>query len=115
MINQDTPIPPALSPNLKKRLIEYCVLLICSNKESYAADIIAVLKESDMLVVEGTLYPLLSRLSSAGVLAYGWQESDTGPPRKYYSLTDVGRSVLQEYNQQWQEISATIQSISKEK
>ena len=80
---------------MRKGMLEYCVLLLLSRQASYATDIIAQLKEAELIVVEGTLYPLLSRLKKDGLLSYQWQESTQGPPRKYYELTEDGRTALQ--------------------
>ena len=81
---------------MRKGMLEYCVLLLLSREESYANDIIARLKEAELIVVEGTLYPLLTRLKKDGLLQYEWRESTQGPPRKYYSLTPEGRNFLWE-------------------
>ena len=93
---------------MRKGMLEYCVLLLLSNQASYANDIIERLKEARMLVVEGTLYPLLTRLKKEGLLSYEWQESTQGPPRKYYSLTDEGRSFLDEMDGAWGELIHTV-------
>ena len=79
---------------MRKGILEYCVLLIISRGEIYASDIIAELKQAKLLVVEGTLYPLLTRLKNNGLLAYNWVESTSGPPRKYYVLTEDGKQIL---------------------
>ena len=77
---------------MRKGVLEYCILLVLDGKPLYASDIIDELKNSKMIVVEGTLYPLLTRLKNDGLLAYRWEESTQGPPRKYYELTDEGRN-----------------------
>lgn len=93
---------------MRKGILEYCVLLIISRGEIYASDIIAELKQAKMLVVEGTLYPLLTRLKNNGLLAYNWVESTSGPPRKYYVLTPEGQQFLQQLDQTWQELLYAI-------
>ncbi|MDQ7948783.1 MAG: PadR family transcriptional regulator [Pedobacter sp.] len=93
---------------MRKGILEYCVLLIISRGEIYASDIIAELKQAKLLVVEGTLYPLLTRLKNNGLLAYNWVESTSGPPRKYYVLTDDGRQILKQLDMTWQELVYAI-------
>ena len=89
-------------------MLEFCVLLLLKHRPSYASDIIQQLKNAELLVVEGTLYPLLTRMKNGGLLKYEWQESTQGPPRKYYALTDLGTSVLVELNKAWNEISNKV-------
>lgn len=96
---------------MRKGLLDYCILLIISKKQSYASDIIQALKDADLIVVEGTLYPLLTRLKNTGVLTYTWQESTQGPPRKYYELTDEGRQMLQDLDNAWSEIINTVAKL----
>jgi len=93
---------------MRKGILEYCVLLIISRGEIYASDIIAELKSAKLLVVEGTLYPLLTRLKNNGLLSYNWVESTSGPPRKYYTLTPDGTSILVQLDGTWQELSFAI-------
>jgi PadR family transcriptional regulator PadR len=93
---------------MRKGILEYCVLLIISRGEIYASDIIAELKQAKLLVVEGTLYPLLTRLKNNGLLAYNWVESTSGPPRKYYVLTEAGKQILNQLDTTWQELSYAI-------
>lgn len=93
---------------MRKGILEYCVLLIISRGEIYASDIIAELKSAKLLVVEGTLYPLLTRLKNNGLLGYNWVESTSGPPRKYYTLTEEGTSILGQLDGTWQELSFAI-------
>jgi PadR family transcriptional regulator PadR len=93
---------------MRKGILEYCVLLIISRGEIYASDIIAELKSAKLLVVEGTLYPLLTRLKNNGLLSYNWVESTSGPPRKYYTLTASGTSILAQLDGTWQELSFAI-------
>ena len=96
---------------MRKGILEYCVLLILSKKDAYATDIINVLKNSEVIVVEGTLYPLLTRQKNYGLLNYRWVESNQGPPRKYYSITEKGREYLKELDKFWTELSSSINKI----
>lgn len=89
---------------MRKGILEYCILAIISRGEIYASDIISELKKAQLLVVEGTLYPLLTRLKNNGLLSYNWVESNSGPPRKYYTLTQAGRDVLSALDKTWQEL-----------
>lgn len=89
---------------MRKGVLEYCILSILSKNDAYASDIIKKLKEAKMIVVEGTLYPLLTRLKNAGLLSYRWEESTQGPPRKYYGITDTGRAFLIGLDGSWQEL-----------
>ena len=93
---------------MRKGMLEYCILLILKERAAYASDIIQNLKEANLLVVEGTLYPLLTRLKNDGVLAYEWQESSQGPPRKYYKLTDAGQTLLLQLDGAWRELENTV-------
>jgi len=96
---------------MRKGVLEYCILLVLSKQDAYASDIIQAMKESKMIVVEGTLYPLLTRQKNAGLLTYRWEESTQGPPRKYYSLTEAGRDFLKELDQSWNELVKAVESI----
>ncbi|MDX2003087.1 MAG: PadR family transcriptional regulator [Chitinophagales bacterium] len=89
---------------MRKGILEYCILSIIAQGEAYASDILDKLKEAKLIVVEGTLYPLLTRLKNSGHLSYQWKESLSGPPRKYYLLTDLGRNFLKELDLTWQEL-----------
>ena len=89
---------------MRKGVLEYCILAVISRGSIYASDIIGHLKEAKLIVVEGTLYPLLTRLKNAGLLSYNWIESTSGPPRKYYNLTDEGTSFLNELHETWDEL-----------
>ncbi|RCH55721.1 PadR family transcriptional regulator [Mucilaginibacter hurinus] len=93
---------------MRKGILEYCILSIISKGETYASDIIADLKKAQMLVVEGTLYPLLTRLKNNGLLTYNWVESTSGPPRKYYVLSDEGRQVLAQLDKTWRELEFAV-------
>lgn len=96
---------------MRKGILEYCILSILSREDSYAPKIIAELKEAQMIVVEGTLYPILTRQKNAGLLSYRWEESPQGPPRKYYILTDEGRKHLKILDEAWDEMVEQIQAI----
>ena len=98
---------------MRKGVLEYCILAILSKKDSYASDIIQKLKESKLIVVEGTLYPLLTRLKNAELLTYRWEESSQGPPRKYYELTDSGKEFLSELDTSWQELVESVDTLIK--
>lgn len=98
---------------LRKGLLELAVLLVVSHGPVYASDILKKLKESQLLVVEGTLYPLLSRLKNEGNLKYEWQESKNGPPRKYYQLTSQGEQNLKTLSASWSKLNKSITSLIK--
>ena len=98
---------------MRKGTLEYCILLIISEGEIYASEILEKLLAADLLVVEGTLYPLLSRLRKTDIVSYTWKESTQGPPRKYYSLTEKGHKNLEILNQSWNKLSKSIQSLIK--
>ncbi len=93
---------------MRKGMLEYCVLLLLSHEASYANDIISRLKQAELIVVEGTLYPLLTRLKKDELLSYEWRESTQGPPRKYYALTPQGRTFLNELDGAWTELAHTV-------
>ncbi len=98
---------------MRKGVLEYCILSILAHGDKYASDIIEELKEAKMIVVEGTLYPLLTRLKNAGLLSYRWEESTQGPPRKYYELTTSGTEFLKELDTSWQELVTAVNFINK--
>lgn len=100
---------------MRKGILEYCILAIISRGEIYASDIIAELKKAKLLVVEGTLYPLLTRLKNNGLLSYNWVESTSGPPRKYYQLTPEGTVLLKQLDKTWQELSFAIEVSIKDR
>ena len=95
---------------MRKGILEYCILSIISRGEIYASDIISELKKAKMLVVEGTLYPLLTRLKNNGLLSYNWQESTSGPPRKYYILSPAGLEVLNRLDTTWEELVYAVKT-----
>jgi len=101
-----------IKSQMRKGILEYCILTIISRKEVYTSDILEVLRRADLLVVEGTLYPLLSRLKNNGLLKYRWQESTDGPPRKYFTLTEEGEQLVAALNQEWSTISSAITKIT---
>ena len=96
---------------MRKGMLEYCILLLLRQRPAYANEIISRLKEADMIVVEGTLYPLLTRLKNDGLLSYEWQESTQGPPRKYYALTNDGDAALDQLDAGWNELARTVSSL----
>lgn len=96
---------------MRKGIMDYCVLAILANGDEYAPAIIDKLKGAEMIVVEGTLYPLLTRLKNAGYLTYRWQESLQGPPRKYYTLTEQGRTYLASLDEAWDTLVEQINTI----
>lgn len=100
-----------IKTQLRKGVLEYCILSILAKAESYAPKIIAELKAAQMIVVEGTIYPLLTRQKNAGLLDYRWEESPQGPPRKIYSLTEKGRSTLEMHDNAWLELNAQIAQL----
>ena len=102
-----------LATQLRKGFLAYCVLLICGESAKYTSDIIQQLCAAELVVVEGTIYPLLSRLQKDGLLAHEWQESEQGPPRKYYRLTDYGRGVVTRLEQHTKTLHATLKTLEK--
>jgi len=96
---------------MRKGVLEYCILLVLDGKPLYASNIIQALKEAKLIVVEGTLYPLLTRLKNAGLLTYRWEESTQGPPRKYYELTDSGRKFLGNLENSWGELVESVATV----
>lgn len=103
-----------LKSQMRKGMLEYCVLLLLKRKDAYASEIIALMKEAHLIVMEGTLYPLLTRLKNDGLLAYRWEESPSGPPRKYYSLTPAGHAFLQQLDAAWQEINHSVTHLQNQ-
>ncbi len=96
---------------MRKGVLEFCILSILADGEHYPTEIIEKMKEARLLVVEGTLYPLLTRLKNDGLLSYRWVESQSGPPRKYFTLTDDGRVFLKELIDGWKELTASVNQI----
>lgn len=97
---------------MRKGMLEYCILLLLRKEQSYASNIILKLKEAKLIVVEGTLYPLLTRLKNDDLLGYEWVESSQGPPRKYYKLTEKGEEFLGELEISWRELNETVDHIA---
>ena len=100
---------------MRKGLLEFCILHIISRGEVYASDMIEELTEAKMIVVEGTLYPLLQRLKNASLVRYKWVESESGPPRKYYSITEEGKEFLETLNETWKSLVQSTQLITEKK
>ncbi len=99
---------------MRKGVLELCILAIIEEDEVYPSDIIARLKANDLIVVEGTLYPLLTRLKNDGLLAYTWRESNSGPPRKYFKITELGREFLETLSNSWNQLVHSVaQTIGK--
>jgi PadR family transcriptional regulator PadR len=98
---------------MRKGMLEFCTMLIIQKDKAYTSDILKELKKADLLVVEGTLYPLLSRLKTQGLLSYEWEESRSGPPRKYYMLTSEGRQTLAQSKEAWKELMGSINTLLK--
>ncbi|MFA5024447.1 MAG: PadR family transcriptional regulator [Patescibacteria group bacterium] len=98
---------------MRKGLLEFAILLVIAKRKTYANEIIARLQATHLVVVEGTIYPLLARLKNSELLNYSWEESKTGPPRKYYSLTAKGRKFLDGYKTQWQKLEQAINNLEK--
>lgn len=98
---------------MRKGLLEFCILLVISAGRVYSSDILNQLKAANLLVVEGTLYPLMNRLKTQGMITYEWEESKSGPPRKYFELTALGRQTLKELQATWKELQASITTLDK--
>jgi len=96
---------------MRKGILEFCILLVISKGKIYASDILKKLEKTDLIVVEGTLYPLLSRLKNAGLLEYTWAESKSGPPRKYYKLTKKGKEAVKQLAITWNKFNKSINSL----
>lgn len=93
---------------MRKGILEFCILLVVSQGKTYTNDILKELQAADLIVVEGTIYPILSRLKNAGLLSYDWSESPSGPPRKYYALTNDGRYFLEQLSGTWKALNGSI-------
>lgn len=100
-----------LATQLRKGFLAYCVLKVCSHQPVYTSDIIRRLRDAELVVVEGTIYPLLNRLQRDGLLAYDWQESEQGPPRKYYRTTDAGAEVCNIMTGKITTLNATLKKL----
>lgn len=102
-----------IQAQMRKGILEYCLLSILSRQDAYASEIISELKNARMIVVEGTLYPILTRLKNQELLSYRWEESPQGPPRKYYTITSRGREALTLLDAAWEELIGQIGAIRK--
>lgn len=97
---------------MRKGVLEFCILSVLKQKEAYTSEILETLKEAKLLVVEGTIYPLLTRLKNDELLNYRWEESSSGPPRKYYELTKEGEIFLEGLAETWNELSQAVTIIT---
>ena len=100
---------------MRKGVLEYCILSILKDEDAYVAEILDTLKDAKMIVVEGTIYPLLTRLKNAGLLNYRWEESTSGPPRKYYGLTETGKIFLKELDTTWDNLRTAVNKVTATK
>lgn len=100
---------------MRKGVLEYCILTILKSGDAYTSEILSQLKDAKLLVVEGTVYPLLTRLKNAGLLNYRWEESTSGPPRKYYGLTETGKLFLNELDATWSELVEAVNLVTTNK
>ena len=100
---------------MRKGILEFCILSLISGRDLYTSEILEALKNGKMLVVEGTVYPLLTRLKNANLLQYRWEESTSGPPRKYYSITAEGEAFLTELQTVWKELNQAVKMIITKK
>jgi len=100
---------------MRKGVLEFCILSVLQHGEAYTSDLLQTLKSAKMVVVEGTVYPLLTRLKNGGLLSYRWEESSSGPPRKYYALTPEGEKFLSELKDTWNELHNAVNALTKSK
>lgn len=100
---------------MRKGILEFCILSLLKDKDCYTSEILEMLKDAKLLVVEGTIYPLLTRLKNDELLSYRWEESTSGPPRKYYKLTEKGENFLEELADTWHELSNAVKLITDKK
>ena len=100
---------------MRKGVLEFCILSVLQDQEAYTSDLLQTLKSAKMLVVEGTVYPLLTRLKNSGLLQYRWEESTSGPPRKYYAITTEGREFLNELQDTWNELQNAVDALTTSK
>lgn len=98
---------------MRKGILEFCILAILNKKEAYPSEILEALKKARLIVVEGTLYPLLTRLKNSELLTYRWEESPSGPPRKYFTLTEQGKQFLNELQNTWSELHHAVSEITQ--
>lgn len=104
--------PENTQAQMRKGVLEFCILSILAKGDAYPTEIIEKMKDAKLVVVEGTLYPLLTRLKNLGLLTYRWEESTTGPPRKYYKLTPVGKQFLKELEGTWDDLVKSVNKIT---
>ncbi|MFA5211017.1 MAG: PadR family transcriptional regulator [Patescibacteria group bacterium] len=102
-----------IQSQMRKGILEFCILLVISKEKIYASDILKKLKEANLIAVEGTVYPILSRLKNSGLVEYTWEESKFGPPRKYYIITVKGLEILREQKNNWEDLVNTVNSLQK--
>jgi PadR family transcriptional regulator PadR len=100
---------------MRKGVLEYCILLLLKGEPVYAVNVIKGLREANLIVVEGTVYPLLTRLKNDGLLSYRWEESTQGPPRKYYEITEKGRNFLVELEESWDDLVSAVRRAKKQR
>ncbi len=100
---------------MRKGVLEYCILSILHRQDAYVGELLDRLKDAELLVVEGTIYPLMTRLKNAKLLSYHWEESTGGPPRKYYSLTPQGEEFLSELGKTWTALQASVTAVTSTK
>ncbi len=100
---------------MRKGILEYCILAVIRRGEAYPSDLIAELRGAGLPILEGTLYPLLTRLKNAGLLSYRWVESPAGPPRKYFSLTEAGQATHTELERTWSELATAVAQVTDPK
>lgn len=100
---------------MRKGVLEFCILSVLQDQEAYTSDLLQTLKSAKMLVVEGTVYPLLTRLKNSGLLQYRWEESTSGPPRKYYAITVEGQEFLNELQDTWNELQNAVDALTTSK
>lgn len=98
---------------MRKGILEFCILSLLKGKDCYTSEILEMLKDAKLLVVEGTIYPLLTRLKNDNLLSYRWEESNSGPPRKYYKLTEEGENFLKELSITWHELANAVKLITE--
>lgn len=101
----------SLAIQLRKGFLAYCVLRVCTHKPVYTSDIIKKLRAADLVVVEGTIYPLLNRLQKDGLLRHEWQESEQGPPRKYYMITNYGININESMEREIDNLNQTLKKL----
>lgn len=99
---------------MRKGILEFCILSVIRNKEVYPSEIISAMKEADLQILEGTLYPLLTRLKNADLLSYRWEESPSGPPRKYFNLTEKGLQFYEQLESTWEQLSTAVTQLSQQ-